>query len=540
MKPRSMMLALCLIAASVTLDSCIPENPVDLSPPSLISDLVLFASGSDQMTLTWTNPIDSDLAEVVVRRRLGTYPTDHLDGDNISNCHRTTPNPGVVERCVDAGSGGAAYYYAVFSRDRVGNWNDQVVEGKNARASSASPATHKPVADFSFSPASPKINEIVQFTDRSSDLDNDIQSWAWDFGDGATSLLQNPSHEYSRTGSFTVKLTVRDTAGNTDSIQKDITVSDGGGRRPDNIVPSVDFSFSPESPMVGQTVQFTDKSKDPDGKIVAWKWDFGDGGTSELQNPTYVYRTPGTFKVKLIVTDDRGGQAGASLEKAITVREISSTPTPGCTVVISPRDSIAQAIDAATAGATICLTAGTWTEGDVIITKSLTIRSSGGNDVSLMARVFGYFVVILLDPDAPVIIENLNIAGGVDVFEKSRVMMHGVIINMSGFGVGFGISAMEDSQVSLMNVVVSDSFIGVSVYDSARAIVSQSAIFNNQWGIFVEDSARVSILDSIIRDNASYGIYAEKPESIVECRGNILENNRMGDYGSEAVAQRCK
>jgi hypothetical protein len=99
----------------------------------------------------------------------------------------------------------------------------------------------------------------------------------------------------------------------------------------ENQLPSVDFSFSPESPTAGQTVQFTDKSKDPDGKIVAWKWNFGDGGTSELQNPTYVYRTPGTFTVTLIVTDDKGG-ASARLEKAITVRP----GTTGVTVTNFP------------------------------------------------------------------------------------------------------------------------------------------------------------------------------------------------------------
>lgn len=98
----------------------------------------------------------------------------------------------------------------------------------------------------------------------------------------------------------------------------------------ENQLPVVDFAFSPESPTAGQTVQFSDKSKDPDGKIVAWRWDFGDGGSSELQNPTYVYKNPGTFKVKLSVTDDKGGQAG--VEKSITVRP----GTPGVTVTNFP------------------------------------------------------------------------------------------------------------------------------------------------------------------------------------------------------------
>lgn len=101
----------------------------------------------------------------------------------------------------------------------------------------------------------------------------------------------------------------------------------------ENQLPIVDFTFSPESPTAGQSVQFTDKSRDPDGKIVSWRWDFGDGGTSELQNPTYVYKNPGTFKVKLIVTDDRGGQAGATFEKSITVRPAGP---PGVTITNFP------------------------------------------------------------------------------------------------------------------------------------------------------------------------------------------------------------
>jgi plastocyanin len=76
-----------------------------------------------------------------------------------------------------------------------------------------------------------------------------------------------------------------------------------------NQPPVADFEFSPAQPVAGQTVKFTDKSKDPDGQVKSWQWDFGDGTTSTEQNPSHVYRTAGTFTVKLIVTDDKGAQS---------------------------------------------------------------------------------------------------------------------------------------------------------------------------------------------------------------------------------------
>lgn len=87
---------------------------------------------------------------------------------------------------------------------------------------------------------------------------------------------------------------------------------------PENKPPIADFEFSPAQPEAGQTVQFTDKSKDPDGQVKSWNWDFGDGATSTEQNPSHIYRTAGTFTVKLVVTDDKGAQSQPA-EKKITV-----------------------------------------------------------------------------------------------------------------------------------------------------------------------------------------------------------------------------
>jgi len=70
--------------------------------------------------------------------------------------------------------------------------------------------------------------------------------------------------------------------------------------------PLAGFSFTPRNPTVGQAVSFVDQSVDYDGRIVSWRWTFGDGSSSNLQNPSHAYDAPGTYTVQLTVTDNCG------------------------------------------------------------------------------------------------------------------------------------------------------------------------------------------------------------------------------------------
>ncbi|WMS89119.1 PKD domain-containing protein [Pleionea litopenaei] len=152
--------------------------------------------------------------------------------------------------------------------------------------------TYPPQADFAFS-----ANELsVQFSDQSQDADGSIDSYAWDFGDGSSSALASPSHTYSSAGTYNVSLTVTDNDGLTGSINKSVTVVNGG------IAPNAAFSFSVDQFIAA----FTDTSSDSDGSIVQWSWDFGDGNGSNATNPMHTYGSPGTYNVTLTVTDDDG------------------------------------------------------------------------------------------------------------------------------------------------------------------------------------------------------------------------------------------
>jgi len=72
----------------------------------------------------------------------------------------------------------------------------------------------------------------------------------------------------------------------------------------ENKVPISDFIWYPESPKVGEQVQFTDRSIDPDGQVVSWSWDFGDKNEYEEQDPVHTYQEAGVYNARLIVTDD--------------------------------------------------------------------------------------------------------------------------------------------------------------------------------------------------------------------------------------------
>ena len=79
-----------------------------------------------------------------------------------------------------------------------------------------------PNADFEA-----EINDLeVNFTDTSTDANNDIVSWSWDFGDANSSTEQNPTHTYANAGTYTVTLTATDSEGLSDTKTMTVTVTD--------------------------------------------------------------------------------------------------------------------------------------------------------------------------------------------------------------------------------------------------------------------------------------------------------------------------
>jgi len=159
-----------------------------------------------------------------------------------------------------------------------------------------------PVAAYSFTPSSPTSGQAVTFTDIST---GSPTAWAWSFGDGVTSTYQNPSHTYSTTGTFTVTLTASN-AGGSNAVSHSVNVSAA-------ISSGMTAQFSVVTN--GQVATFTDTST---GNPPVWAWNFGDGTTSAIENPTQTYLTAGTYTVTLTVSNS-AGTSSSTTTQSVTV-----------------------------------------------------------------------------------------------------------------------------------------------------------------------------------------------------------------------------
>lgn len=198
---------------------------------------------------------------------------------------------------------------------------------------------HRPVVDFTFAvqaagtqafsdkavrPMQFTYEDTLQFTSTVTDQDGAIDepfTYLWDFDDGTTSTEANPTHRYPNGGTFDVTLTITDARGVSGTVTKTITVEGPPAAPPPGDDPPVAaFTVNKTTSSVGETLQFTDQSTDPDGTVEKWAWNFGDGGTSAVKNPTHAFMAAGVFTVSLIATDDLGAASVQSASTTITVQ----------------------------------------------------------------------------------------------------------------------------------------------------------------------------------------------------------------------------
>jgi PKD repeat protein len=157
----------------------------------------------------------------------------------------------------------------------------------------------------------------------SSDADGTIASYSWDFGDGGVASGPSPTHSYSVDGSFTVTLTVTDNDGLTGTDSTSAVINPAGGN-----TPPVAQANGPYSGTEGSAVQFSSSgSLDPDGSIVTYAWDFGDGSMSATANPSHTYVAAGTYNVSLTVTDDAGDSTSDATTATIEANFVNEPPT---------------------------------------------------------------------------------------------------------------------------------------------------------------------------------------------------------------------
>jgi PKD repeat protein len=215
-----------------------------------------------------------------------------------------------------------------------------------------------PEAGFITDDATPVINQNIALVSTSSDPDNDISQYAWDFdndgqfGEAAQAagiVCQSPqspnaSCRFDAAGLYTVKLRVTDTGGISRTATRELLIQ--------NSVPTAAFSFGPNWSLPGEPVTFTSTSTATAGKqLTGYEWDFdyqqasGDPCatfTADARGPSVAhgFSSPGPKVVALKVTEAAPGggpeTGGCDVVADDSVR-VNAPPRAGFTV--SPQEA---------------------------------------------------------------------------------------------------------------------------------------------------------------------------------------------------------
>ena len=172
------------------------------------------------------------------------------------------------------------YYYYFY------NWTVEEICQSSATAVTAE-VLSEALASFIYNVG----GSIVDFTNTGTSA----AVYHWDFGDGNTSTLENPSHTYAGSGTYVVSLIVNNISCS-DTVNNSVVIG---------LAPYANFIA--DTVCLGAAMQFQDLSSISSGSITGWEWEFGDAiGTSSVQNPTYIYADTGAYQVELIVESDGG------------------------------------------------------------------------------------------------------------------------------------------------------------------------------------------------------------------------------------------
>lgn len=219
------------------------------------------------------------------------------------------------------------------------------------RASATVNVDISPLPNAGFTAGTGCLNSAVQFTNTSSINGGTISGYLWDFGDNSgTSTSVNPSYTYTQAGTYSVSLVVTSGDGCTDTIYGQVVI---------NPLPVAHFNNITAQGCGPILVQFTDSSYISTGNVVAWTWDFGDGASSNLPNPSHLYTQSGTYNVSLSVVSDSGCVNTITVPSVVTVYPgpmAEFEPDPAKQTILNPNFNF---INMSSGGLTYA-----WTFGD--------------------------------------------------------------------------------------------------------------------------------------------------------------------------------
>jgi gliding motility-associated-like protein len=221
-----------------------------------------------------------------------------------------------------------------------------------------------PVSDFTIPAGICMPGGLASFTNASSVSDNSTLGYSWNFGDGGNSNNSNPAHAYAAISSYPVTLIATSAFGCADTTIKTLNASAFVNK------PVADFSVTPQQLCQGQSNVFTDNSSAPNSSLQSWAWNFGDGSTSTVANPTKTFTTPGTYNITLTVIN-AAGCVSVPFPRSVTVH-LQPVIDAGSSFVIQQGATVNLNATANSPGLTFNWSPGTGLSSTTILNPVLT------------------------------------------------------------------------------------------------------------------------------------------------------------------------
>lgn len=222
---------------------------------------------------------------------------------------------GFTQLTLDAGNPGAIYKWSTGATTKTiiitesGKYSVWVNNGYGATFDEIEVAFKPSIeAEVTLPESGQCVEEQLAFADNTSGA----VKWLWSFGDGKTSVLQNPVHQYAAAGYYQVTLLVTSEEGCTDVFEQQLEVKGI----------TIDWNI-PENPVcTASSINFS-ASLIAGIQPVVWYWTFGDGTSSSIQNPIHTYSHAGQYDVSLMATSALGCET--ILTGSISVTDITSS-----------------------------------------------------------------------------------------------------------------------------------------------------------------------------------------------------------------------
>ncbi len=212
-----------------------------------------------------------------------------------------------------------------------------------------------------------------------------------------------------------------------------------------------------------------------------------------------------------------------------------------CTITVQPGESIQAAIDAAPEGAVICLTEGQWDE-DIIIAQSLTLRGEGPENSVIRTKDSVAAVIIVMTPDGAepvqVVIADLSVHGredvaGIVVADTAQLSLTDCMVSRSEFGVFL----IDSARLTMSGCILQDNTLaGIALWDEVQGTITDCTISGSDSGIALGELARATVENNHIIDNA-VGVHILDDTAEVIGSGNVIPGPGEADGNTLAAVE---